>query len=213
MKASTTDLSPLEIRDIKLRRGLRLEYFTIGWNFLEAIVGMVAGAMAGSISLVAFALDSVVEASSGAVLVLRFRAERSGGNPEELERKALRRVGLAFLALAAYVAFRAAQNLVTRAQPDESPLGIGLAVVSLIVMPVLAGHKRRLSHQMQSRALEADSTQTNLCTYLSAILLLGLLANSLLGWWWADPVAALGIAGFAAKEGRELFADEDPCCR
>lgn len=212
MKASTTDPSLLEIRDIKLRRGLRLEYFTIGWNFLEAIVGMVAGAMAGSISLVAFALDSVVEASSGAVLVLRFRAERSGGIPEELERKALRRVGLAFLALAAYVAFRAAQTLVIRVQPDESPLGIVLAMVSLVVMPVLARSKRRLSHQMQSRALGADSTQTNLCTYLSAILLLGLLANSLLGWWWADPVAALGIAGFAAKEGRELLTDEDPCC-
>jgi predicted Co/Zn/Cd cation transporter (cation efflux family) len=174
---------------------------------------MVAGAMAGSISLVAFALDSIVEASSGAVLVSRFRGERKGGLSEELERKALRRVGLAFLALAAYVAFRAAQTLITRTKPDESVAGIVLALVSLVVMPVLAGRKRKLSQEMQSRALEADSTQTNLCTYLSAILLLGLVANSLLGWWWADPIAALGIAGFAAKEGRELLTDEDPCCR
>jgi divalent metal cation (Fe/Co/Zn/Cd) transporter len=211
MSDAATDYAPLEPRGRRLQQGLRLEYFTIGWNLLEAIVGMAAGVIAGSISLVAFALDSIVEASSGAVLVLRFRGEAKGGFSDDLERKALRRLALAFLALAAYVAFRAVRTLMTGSRPESSPTGIVLALVSLLVMPVLARRKRMLSREMESRALEADSIQTSLCTYLSAILLLGLLANSLRGWWWADPVAALCLAGIAANEGRELWAEEDRC--
>lgn len=191
-----------------------MEYFTIGWNTLEAAVGVTFGMLAGSVALVAFALDSVVEASSGGILLWRLRAEGSGGRPaEEVERRAIRLVAVAFLALAAYVGVRAALDLFSETRPDESPVGIALAVVSLIVMPVLAWRKQVVAKELDSRALQADSTQTTLCTYLSAILLFGLVANAWFGWWWADPIAGLGIAVFAAKEGRELWTTKDLCCR
>lgn len=197
-----------------LRHGLVLEYFTIAWNVLEAVVGLTFGILAGSVALVGFALDSVVEASSGGILVWRLRSEERGGRaPEELERRAIRLVAIAFLALAVYVGGRAAFDLFAGARPEESPVGIGLAIVSLIVMPVLAWRKRVVARDLDSRALQADSTQTILCTYLSGILLFGLVTNALFGWWWADPVAGLGIAAFAAKEGRELWTTEDLCCR
>ncbi|MGI8426852.1 MAG: cation transporter [Actinomycetota bacterium] len=200
-------------RPNRLRRGLRLEYFTLVWNAIEAIVGMVAGIVSGSVSLVAFALDSVVEASSGAVLMSRLKAEQKGKHADDLERRAIRQLAWAFFALAAYVGFRAVQALVTQSRPEDSPVGIGLAIVSLTIMPVLARKKRKVAAELDSRALQADSTQTDLCTYLSAILLVGLLANSLLGWWWADPIAGLGIAFIAAKEGRELWVEEGICCK
>lgn len=197
-----------------LRRGLVLEYFTIGWNLVEAVVGLTFGILAGSVALVGFALDSVVEASSGGVLVWRLKGEERGRHAaEELERRAIKLVAIAFLALAAYVGGRAVFDLFGAARPEESPVGIGLAIVSLIVMPVLAWRKRSVARELDSRALQADSTQTLLCTYLSAILLIGLVANALFGWWWADPIAGLGIAAFAAKEGRELWRTEDLCCR
>ena len=201
-------------RRVWLSRGLRLEYFTLAWNSLEAIVGLVAGVAAGSVALVGFALDSIVEASSGAVLLWRLRAEAKHGRPaEDVEQRAVRLVAVAFLALAAYVGARAALDLVSGARPEESLVGIALAVVSLIVMPVLAWRKRVVAHKLDSRALQADSTQTTLCTYLSAVLLLGLVANAVFGWWWADPLAGLGIAAFAAREGRELWTTKDLCCR
>ena len=201
-------------RQQSLRRGLYLEYFTIAWNTLEAVVGITFGVAAGSVALVGFALDSVVEASSGGVLLWRLRAEGTGGRPaEELERRAIRLVALAFLALAAYVGGRAIFELFSGSRPDESPVGIVLAIVSLVVMPVLAWRKRVVAKELNSRALQADSTQTTLCTYLSAILLFGLVTNALFGWWWADPVAGLGIAAFAAKEGLELWKTKDLCCR
>jgi divalent metal cation (Fe/Co/Zn/Cd) transporter len=201
-------------RHASLHKGLRLEYFTLTWNTLEAIVGLTAGIAAGSVALVGFALDSIVEASSGGILIWRLRAEAHGGRPaEELERRAIRLVAVAFIALAVYVGTRAAFDLFSGARPGESTVGIVLAVVSLIVMPVLAWRKRVVARQLDSRALQADATQTTLCTYLSAILLFGLVTNALFGWWWADPVAGLGIAAFAAKEGRELSTTKDLCCR
>jgi divalent metal cation (Fe/Co/Zn/Cd) transporter len=207
-------LDGIEERRAALHRGLRLEYFTLAWNALEAIVGLAAGIAAGSVALVGFALDSVVEASSGGILLWRLRAEAHGDRPaEELERRAVRLVAIAFLALAAYVGGRAAYDLFAGSRPEESAVGIALAIVSLIVMPVLAWRKRVVARELDSRALHADSTQTTLCTYLSAILLFGLVTNAALGWWWADPIAGLGIAGFAAKEGRELWTTEDLCCR
>lgn len=197
-----------------MRKGLLLEYFTIAWNILEAVVGLIFGVLAGSVALVGFALDSVVEASSGGILLWRLRAEASGGSPaEEVERRAIRLVAVAFLALAAYVGIRASFDLFSGSRPDESPVGIALAIVSLIVMPVLAWRKRLAAKELDSRALQADSTQTTLCTYLSAILLFGLVTNALFGWWWADPIAGLAIAAFAAKEGRELWTTKDLCCR
>lgn len=202
------------VRSESLRRGLLLEYFTIGWNSLEAIVGLAFGVASGSVALVGFALDSIVEASSGSILVWRLRSEVSGrANSDDVERKAIRLVAVAFLTLAAYVGGRSTWDLITRSVPGESLPGIVLAVVSLIVMPLLAWRKRIVARQLDSRALQADSTQTTLCTWLSGFLLAGLLANSLLGWWWADPVAGLAIAALAAKEGQQLWTTKDLCCR
>lgn len=201
-------------RSVSLRSGLRLEYFTIGWNLLEAVVGLAAGLAAGSIALVGFALDSIVEASSGGILVWRLRTERDGKRTaEEAERLAVRLVAVAFFALAAYVGAQAGYDLITEARPHGSIPGIVLATVSLVVMPVLAYKKNRTARALDSRALQADSIQTTLCTYLSALLLVGLVANAWFGWWWADPVAGVAIAGFAAREGRELWTTEDVCCR
>lgn len=199
-------------REGLLRRGLRLEYFTIVWNVLEAVVGLTAGLLAGSVALVGFALDSLVETSSGGILVWRLRSERGGRGSEELERRAVRGVALAFFALAAYVGVQAVVDLVRAAHPDPSVPGIGLAAVSLVVMPVLAWRKRVTARALDSRSLQADSTQTLLCVLLSGALLVGLVANAALGWWWADPAAGLFIAVVAAREGRELWTTEDVCC-
>jgi divalent metal cation (Fe/Co/Zn/Cd) transporter len=211
---ASLDLSVPPDRQRSLHRGLVLEYFTIMWNILEAAVGLIFGIIAGSVALVGFALDSVVEASSGTILLWRLRAEARGDRPaEDLERRAIRLVAVAFLALSSYVGIRSAFDLFSGSRPDESPVGIGLAIVSLIVMPVLAHRKNVVARELNSRAMQADSTQTTLCTYLSAILLFGLVTNALFGWWWADPVAGLGIAAFAAKEGLELWKTKDLCCR
>jgi divalent metal cation (Fe/Co/Zn/Cd) transporter len=200
-------------RKADLNRGLRLEAFSISWNVLETVVGLVAGVAAGSVALVGFALDSVIEASSASVLVWRLRSESSGNrSPEEAERRAIRLVAFAFFALAAYVGVRAVYDLVTEARPEESTVGIVLALISLVVMPLLAWRKRVVARELHSRALQADSKQTTLCTYLSAFLLVGLLANSLFGWWWADPAAGIAIALVAVNEGRELWNAEELCC-
>lgn len=195
-----------------LRTGLRLEYFTMAWNLVEAVIGLVAGILAGSVALVGFALDSVVEGSSGGILLWRLRAEKQGANVEKVERKAVRYVAVAFFLLAGYVGYRALNSLWTQARPEDSPVGIALAIVSLIVMPILARLKLRVARKIDSRALQADSAQTRLCTYLSVVLLGGLIANALLGWWWADPIAALAIAGLAAREGVVLWNTQDLCC-
>ena len=195
-----------------LQQSLQLEYFSLVWNILETLVGLAAGLAAGSVALIGFALDSVVESSSAGVLVWRIRSEQKGHRTsEEVERKAVRLIAAAFFGLALYVGAQATWDLLRRAAPEESTVGIVLAVVSLIVMPVLARKKRRAAVAMDSLAMHADSSQTSLCTYISAFLLVGLGANALLGWWWADPVAGLAIAGLAANEGRELWTTEDFC--
>lgn len=202
------------VRAASLRRGLRLEYFTLAWNLVEAFVGMAAGFAAGSVALIGFALDSLIETSSASILIWRLRAEAHGGRAaEDVERKAIKLVAVAFFALAAYVGVRSLLDLVAGSQPEEGAVGIGLAIVSLIVMPLLAWRKRTVARELDSRALQADSTQTSLCTYLSAFLLFGLGANAVFGWWWADPLAGIVIAIFAAREGRELWTAEDICCR
>jgi divalent metal cation (Fe/Co/Zn/Cd) transporter len=209
----TTSLSPTATsRPQLLRRAVVLEYVSLAYNVLEAVVGLVAGVAAGSVALIGFGLDSVVESSSASILLWRLRAEGRGAHAEEVERRAVRLVALAFFALAAYVGVQSALDLAAGARPDASVPGIILATASLIVMPVLARRKRRAARALDSRSLEADSTQTTLCTYLSAVLLAGLIANATLGWWWADPVAGLGIAAFAAKEGTELWRTKDFCC-
>lgn len=196
-----------------LDRGLRLEYFSIVWNVAEAVVGIIAGVMAGSVALLGFALDSVAESSSAGILIWRLHSERRGTRTaDSAERLAIRLVAVAFFALALYIAVRAVYQLVLEIHPDKSLVGLMLAVVSVIGMPVLAAMKRKAARRLDSRSLQADSRQTMLCTYMSFFLLAGLAANSLFGLWWADPVAALGIAALAVREGRILWTTEDLCC-
>ncbi len=199
-------------RAAELRRGLSLEYLSVAWNVAEAAVGIAAGVAAGSVALVGFGLDSVVEASSASIIVWRLTSERRGRPADTLERPAIRAVAVAFWALAAYVASRAIVDLATQARPEESLAGIILAAVSLVGMPLLARAKRRSSKALGSHAMHADAKQTVLCTYLSAALLVGLGANALFGWWWADPASALVIAALAAREGYQLWVTEDPDC-
>lgn len=205
------DMDPA-LRAGGVRAALKLEYFSLAWNFLETFVGFAAGLASGSVALIGFALDSVVESSSAAALIWRLRREQSGGvATEDIERRAVRIVGVAFFALAAYVGAQAFYDLVTRSEPEPSIPGIVLAALSLVVMPLLAIRKRRMSRIIDSRSLEADSAQTWLCTYISAFLLVGLGANAAFGWWWADPLAALVIAGLALREGRELWTTQRFC--
>jgi divalent metal cation (Fe/Co/Zn/Cd) transporter len=211
--AVTTRIQPTGSRSDALGRGLRLEYASVAYNLLEAMVGLAAGLAASSVALVGFALDSVVESLSAGILVWRISVERSGARTaEEAERRAVRLVAIAFFALAVYVGLKAIVDLTTGARPEKSVVGIILAVVSLVVMPALAFAKRRAARALDSRALMSDSKQTSLCTYLSAFLLVGLLANAWFGWWWADPVAGLAIAALAVREGGELWRTEDICC-
>ncbi len=193
------------------RRGRRLEYFTIGWNSLEGLVAVGAGAVAGSISLVGFGVDSFIEVTSGAALLWRMTVDADEAKRERRELIALRVVGLCFLALAVYVAVEAIGDLVTREAAEHSSVGIGLAIVSLIVMPLLARAKRAVGSALGSRAMHADARQTDFCMYLSAILLGGLVLNAALGLWWADPVAALVMVPIIAREGIQGLRG-DPCC-
>lgn len=186
-----------------LRRGLWLEYLTASWNLIEAVVAIGFGIAAGSIALVGFGFDSVIEVFAASVVVWELR-----GAEEDRERLALRLIAASFFVLTAYVAFQSLRDLLTRAEPHESIPGIVLAVVSLSVMPVLAIAKRKTGVAMGSSALVADSAETMLCSMLSLILLVGLLLNATVGWWWADPVAALGIAFLAFREGVEAWHGE-----
>jgi len=184
-------------------RGRRLEYFTIGWNALEGLVAVIAGVLAGSISLVGFGIDSVVEVTSGSVLLWRMSVDADVQRRERNERRALKIVGACFLALAAYITYESAADLWSKKAPEHSIPGIVLACVSLVVMPLLSRAKRKLGRALGSAAMHADAKQTEFCTYLSAILLAGLLLNTLFGLWWADPVAALIMVPIIAKEGIE----------
>lgn len=192
-------------RTKQLKHGQKLEYFTIGWNMVEAGVAIGAGWFASSIALVGFGVDSLIESLSGSVLLWRLF---SPVHEESREKIALKLVGISFLILAAYIAFEAVKSLLTHEPPQTSFVGIGLAVVSLILMPLLARAKRQSASNLESRAMKADSRQTDLCAYLSAILLGGLALNALFGWWWADPVAALIMVPIIAREGFEGLRGE-----
>jgi divalent metal cation (Fe/Co/Zn/Cd) transporter len=208
----TTALSSLS-RPQLLRRGIRLEYVTVGWNIVEGVVAIGAGMAAGSVALIGFGIDSFVESISGSVLIWRLRAETVGGADEErieaVERRAERLVGVSFLVLGAYVAFRAIESLVAQDEPAASPVGIALTLLSLVVMLWLARAKRRTGEALSSRALIADSQQTFACWYLSATTLAGLGLNAVFGWWWADPIAALVIVAFLVREANEALRGDD----
>lgn len=199
---TTETFDPILVRQANVRRGRNLEFFTVGWNSLEAVVAVGAGIFAGSVALVGFGFDSVIESLSGAILLWRLFAG------EHAEKLALKLVGASFLLLAAYVTFDALKSLLLLESPEASYIGVGLAVLSLIVMPVLAKAKRKVAAKINSRALAADSRQTDICAYLSAVLLVGLGLNALFGWGWADPVAGLVMIPIIAKEGFEALRGE-----
>ncbi len=194
-----------------VKRGRWLEYFTIIYNSLEGIIAVGAGLVAGSIALVSFGFDSLIEVTSGAALLWRLHADVDEGRRERVEAISLRIVGVCFVVLAIYVSYDSVKSLIGREAPAESLVGIVLAAVSLIVMPLLVRAKRKVARGIKSNALMADSQQTELCTYLSAILLGGLLLNALFGWWWADPAAALIMVPIIAKGGVEALRGET-CC-
>jgi len=194
-----------------VRRGRVLSIVTLVYNAFEGIIAVIAGALAGSISLIGFGIDSVIEVASGGAALWRLSADVDPERREQVERLSLRLIGTSLVALAAYIVFDAATALWNRERPDQSYVGIALATLSLIVMPLLARAKRQVARGLSSRALAADATQTDICTYLSAILLGGLALNALLGWWWADPVAAVVMAPLIAKEGIGALRGEEPC--
>jgi divalent metal cation (Fe/Co/Zn/Cd) transporter len=198
----------MSTRQAVLRRRIRLLVAaTISYNVVEAVVAISAGTVASSTALIGFGLDSVVEVGSAAAVAWQFAAP----DPHRREKVALRLIAWSFFALAAYVTVESVRALISGTQPDHAPVGIGLAALSLLVMPVLSYAQRRAGREFGSASAVADSKQTLLCTYLSAVLLVGLLANATLGWWWADPLAALVIAAVAVKEGREAWRG-DACC-
>jgi divalent metal cation (Fe/Co/Zn/Cd) transporter len=187
------------------QKGLVAEYFTVGWNVIEGVIAIAAGVIAGSIALVGFGLDSCIEVASGLVLIWRLRKHEFSDEEDEetAEKKAVFFVGTTFFLLALYIIYESGKKLFFQEQPAESLIGIILAIVSLIVMPLLAIWKKKIAVQINSRALRADALETLACSYLSFTLLVGLGANALFGWWWADLVAALAMVYFLLKEGTE----------
>lgn len=202
---------PVADRPALLRRGLHLEYLTVGWNVVEGVIAIAAALAAGSVALLGFGIDSFVESASGSVLIWRLRAEQQGTDAEAIEaieRRAERLVGASLFLLAAFVAFDALRTLVSGDRPEPSGVGIALTAVSLAVMWWLARAKRRTALALGSRALEADAFQTTACWWLSIVVLVGIGLNALFGWWWADPVAAVGMCYFLIREGREAWQGE-----
>lgn len=203
----TMEGATLTHRALFARRGRRLEYFTIAWNALEGLVALIAGGIAGSISLVGFGVDSFIEVVSGAALLWRMSTDANVLTRERNEKVALRIVGMCFLGLAAYVAYDSIGDLARKHAPERSIPGIALAFVSLIVMPLLSRAKEAVGGALGSAAMNADARQTEFCAYLSAILLTGLLLNAIFGIWWSDPLAALLMVPIIGKEGIERLRD------
>ena len=201
---------PIERRVVLHRRALWLEYFTVGWNVIEAVVAIGAGIIAGSVALIGFGADSAIEVISAVGLLWRLRKAGPHAEVSEesaAEKRALYVVAITFFLLAIYITWEAASSLLSREQPLTSPVGIILAVLSLAIMPALALVKQRVGKEMGSRALVADSKETWVCSYLSLSLLLGVGAYALLGWWWADPVGALAMLPVILWQGWETLSE------
>ena len=202
-------------RAVAVRRARWLNAATISWNTVEGIVAVTAGLAAGSVSLVGFGFDSAIEVSAALVLTWRLHQEHKGGCMQTSDRRATRAIAVSFMALGAFVGIESIRDLLGSARPESSTVGIVIAVLSLMVMPFLARAKRALAPALGSAAAVADAKQTNLCALLSAVLLVGLAANAVLGWWWADPLAGVGIAALALLEARRTWTAEsleDTCC-
>jgi divalent metal cation (Fe/Co/Zn/Cd) transporter len=198
-----------------VRRGLWLNYATIAYNSIEAVVALIAGIVAGSVSLVGFGIDSVIEVTASGAAQWRLRADLDHTRRDQVERVTMRVIGWSFLALAGYVTVDSLTSLWFREHPERSAAGLVILALSVIVMPALARAKRRVARKLASAALEADAMQTSLCAYLSVIALAGVALNALLGWWWADPLAALAMVPIISKEGVEGVRGEAHChdCR
>jgi divalent metal cation (Fe/Co/Zn/Cd) transporter len=214
MSASPILLRSARRRDV--RAGVTVEWFTISWMVIEAAVSLSAGVMAGSIALVAFGIDSVIEIVSAGVLLRRLLLERDYGHAdpqrvERAERAASRVVGWSLVALAVYVTVHSGYNLWTRAVPEASPAGMALAACALVIMPVLVRVKLRVAASIGSAALKGDAMCGIVCAYMAGTLLIGLGLRAAFGWWWADPVAALGLVYFIAREGREALTANSGC--
>ena len=203
--------SPVPDRERLVRRGLRLNYLSIAYNVVEAVVSLVSGLLAGSVVLVGFGVDSVIEVSASAAAQWRLRVDVDRVRRERVETVTRRGIGISFLALALYVALDSGKSLWLAERPDRSITGIVILTMSVIVMPVLSRAKRRIALALDSRALASEATQTSLCAWLSAIALAGVALNAALGWWWADPVAALAMVPIIAKEGVEGVRGEPEC--
>lgn len=199
------------VRSEFTRTGQRLQYLSIAWNSAEAVVALGSGLVAGSIALVGFGFDSGIEVTSSLAALWRLHRDADHARREAAERRVLRIIGACFLLLAAYVLYDAATDLVGRRTPEASLVGMVLAALSLVVMPLLVRLKRRVARQLGSGALEAESRQTLICAYLSAILLAGLGLNTWFGWWWADPVAGIATTPLIAREGWEALRGHTYC--
>jgi divalent metal cation (Fe/Co/Zn/Cd) transporter len=195
-----------------LVRALRLEYVTVGWNLIEGVIAIAAALAAGSVALLGFGIDSFVESASGSVLIWRLLAERRATDEERIEhveRRAQKLVAASLALLAAYIAWDSVTSILAGDRPEPSLVGIALATVSLVVMWWLAREKRRVGVALGSRAMTADAFQTDACFWLSLFLLVGIGANALFGWWWADPLAALGMTFFIGREALEAWSGDD----
>jgi divalent metal cation (Fe/Co/Zn/Cd) transporter len=203
--ALTTDRSAL------VRRGLLLNYLTIGYNAVEAVVSLAAGLVSGSVALVSFGVDSGIEVMSSLAAHWRLRSDTDPDRRERVERLTHRIIGGSFLALGGYVTVESVTTLWQQEAPDASPVGLAILVLSVVVMPLIAHASRKVARALGSRALEADAAQTSLCAYLSVIALAGVGLNAALGWWWADPVAALAMVPIIARDGLEGVRGEAAC--
>jgi divalent metal cation (Fe/Co/Zn/Cd) transporter len=195
-----------------VQSGKRLEYFTIVWHLAEGGISVLAGVVAGSLALVGFGVDSLIELVSGVAVLWRMSVDHQVDLRERNEKRTLKFIGWSFIALAVYLIFEAIMSFAEKKAPERSPVGIAIAVLSLVVMPLVSRAKRQIGTRLHSPAMNADAKQADFCAYLAAILLAGLLLNYWLNWWWADPVAALGMALIIANEGINASFGQANCC-
>jgi divalent metal cation (Fe/Co/Zn/Cd) transporter len=204
-----TNVASAAARERLIRRGVVLEIASLAWMTVEAAVAVAAGVAAGSVALLAFGIDSVLEFVAALVVLRTFRAEQAGRTASGSEERTLRVIGVTFFLLAAYIVADAAYTLISASRPESSAAGVAVSAAALLVMPTLSVMKRRTGNRLGSRMLLADAAESLFCAYLSATVFVGLVLNAVLGWWWADPVAAVVVVPLVIKEGLEAFEGDD----